>query len=338
MAGFRGKLCSYTLFLVYYRNMHIGIITPAAVKSLNGNRATANRWAGFLRQLGHKVSISVNWDGSAYDLLVALHAWRSAQSISAFKQQYPDLPLVLAMTGTDLYRFINSHPESTLASIYSADRLVTLHSLAKKVLPEDVHNKVHVIHQSAVALPKTSNHSIKYFDICVVGHLRAEKDSMRVAYAVRALPESSRIRVLHFGKAHNEEWANMAMEEMKNNPRYHWFGEVPHWKIRRAYGSCHLMVLPSVMEGGANVISEATVAGLPVIASDIDGSVGLLGEDYAGYFPVKNTQALRALLLKAEADPVFVARLEQQCKQRAKLFIRETEKQGWTDLLKGMGL
>ncbi len=318
--------------------MHIGIITPAAVKSLNGNRATANRWADFLRQLGHKVSISVNWDGSAYDLMVALHAWRSARSIAAFKQQYPDLPLVLAMTGTDLYRFINSHPESTLASIYSADRLVTLHSLAKKVLPKAVHHKVHVIHQSAVALPKPPKRSIKYFDICVAGHLRAEKDSMRVAYAVQELPASSRIRVLHFGKAHNDEWASMAMEEMKNNPRYHWLGEVPHWKIRRAYGSCHLMVLPSVMEGGANVISEATVAGLPVIASDIDGSVGLLGEDYAGYFPVKNTQALRALLLKAEADPAYVARLEQQCKQRAGLFTRETEKQGWMDLLKEMNL
>ena len=318
--------------------MHIGIITPAAAKSLNGNRATAIRWAGFLRQLGHRVSISVDWDGTAYDLMVALHAWRSAESIAAFKRQYPDLPLVLAMTGTDLYRFINTHPEPTLASIRSADRLVTLHRLATKVLPEESHHKVHVIHQSAAPLPGSVKRSVKYFDVCVAGHLREEKDSMRVAYAVRDLPESSRIRVLHFGKAHNDEWAASAQDEMKINPRYHWFGEVPHWKVRRAYGSCHLMVLPSVMEGGANVISEATVAGLPVIASDIDGSVGLLGDDYAGYFPVKDTGALRELLLKAEAEPAYVKILEQQCKQRAGLFTREAEKQGWVDLLEDMGL
>jgi len=318
--------------------MHIGIITPAAAKSLNGNRATANRWAGFLQQLGHKVSISVDWDGTAYDLMVALHAWRSADPVAAFKQMYPERPLILAMTGTDLYRFIKSHPGPTLASVRSADRLVTLHRLAKRVLPEDVHHKVLVIHQSAVELPGPPNRSKRFFDICVAGHLREEKDSMRVAYSVRDLPEKSRIRVLHYGKAHDETWAGYAREEMKINPRYHWFGEVPHWKVRRAYGSCHLMVLPSVMEGGANVISEATVAGLPVIASDIDGSVGLLGDDYAGYFPAQDTHALRELLLKAEAEPGYVRKLEQQCKQRAGLFTREAEKQGWADLLKEMGL
>jgi len=318
--------------------MHIGIITPAAAKSLNGNRATAIRWANFLRQLGHKVTINVDWDGTAYDLMVALHAWRSADSISAFKKQYPNLPLVLAMTGTDLYRFIKSHPEPTLASIESADRLVTLHRLATRVLPKSSHHKVHVIHQSAIPLSGSVKRSRRYFDICVAGHLREEKDSMRVAYAVRDLPESSRIRVLHFGKAHNDEWASYATEEMKINPRYRWMGEVAHWKVRRAFGSCHLMVLPSVMEGGANVISEATVAGLPVIASDIDGSIGLLGENYAGYFPVQDTDTLRELLLKAEAEPTFVKRLEQQCKQCAVMFTREAEKQGWADLLKDMGL
>jgi len=314
--------------------MHIVIITPAAEKSLNGNRATATRWADFLRQLGHKVTISVSWDGAVYDLMIALHAWRSAESIAAFKKSHPDIPLVLAMTGTDLYRFIKSHPEPTLTSIRLADRLVTLHRLATRVLPSSAHHKVHVIHQSAIPLPGKIKRSVRNFDICVAGHLREEKDSMRVAYAVRDLPESSRIRVLHYGKAHNDEWAGLAQEEMKINPRYHWFGEVPHWKVRQAYRSCHLMVLPSVMEGGANVISEATVAGLPVIASDIDGSIGLLGEDYVGYFPVQDTGALREVLLKAESEPKFVKQLERQCKKCAGSFTRKAEKQGWANLLK----
>jgi len=326
------------LILVYDTVMHIGIITPAATKSLNGNRATANRWADFLREIGHQVSISVEWDGTAYDLMIALHAWRSAESLASFKKKHPELPLVLAMTGTDLYRFIKSHPQPTLASIRSADRLVTLHRLATRVLPADAHHKVHVIHQSAVPLSGSIKRSVKYFDICVAGHLREEKDSMRVAYAVRDLPQDSRIRVLHFGKAHNDEWAAYAQEEMNINPRYHWYGEVPHWRVRQAYGSCHLMVLPSVMEGGANVISEATVAGLPVIASDIDGSIGLLGDDYAGYYPVQDTKALQQLLLKAEAEPAYVKKLEQQCKHKAGLFTREAERQGWADLLQDMGL
>ncbi len=313
--------------------MHIKIITPAGIKSLSGNRATAQRWAGFLKQLGHKVDINVNWDGKSCDLMIALHAWRSAESVSAFRQRYPDRALIVAMTGTDLYQFISTHPEPTLASIEAADQLVVLHRLAYRVLPEICHHKIHVIHQSAEPLCKPVKRSLRYFDICVAGHLREEKDSMRTAFAVRNLPKNSRIRVRHFGKAHNEEWAKYARDEMEVNPRYHWYGEVPHWQVRRAYASCHLMVLSSVMEGGANVISEACVAGLPVIASDIDGSIGLLGDDYTGYFPVKNTEALTELLLKAESDIEFIGTLTEQCRQRAELFTPEAEKQGWESLL-----
>jgi len=313
--------------------MHIGIITPAAPKSLNGNRATAQRWADFLIELGHQVTISVQWDGADIDVMLALHAWRSADSIAHFKQAHPTLPLIVAMTGTDLYHFINTHSQPTLASIEMADKLITLHRLAEQVLPQAARKKVQVIHQSALPLTVPIKRSETHFDICVVGHLREEKDALRVAYAVRNLPESSRIRVLHYGKAHNAEWAEYATAEMSINPRYHWYGEVSHDDIRTVYASCHLMVLPSIMEGGANVISEATVAGLPVIASEIDGSVGLLGDDYVGYYPVKNEAALRDVLLKAENDKNFMTKLSQQCHERAKLFSVDKERQVLGELM-----
>lgn len=313
--------------------MHIGIITPAAPKSLNGNRATAMRWGEFLTELGHRVTVSVRWEGEVFDVMLALHAWRSAESIAKFKDQCPDKPLIVAMTGTDLYRFIHSHPQATLSSIYTADKLIVLHDLAYRVLPESVRQKIHIIHQSARPVQKIIKRSKRTFDICVVGHLREEKDSLRVAYAVRNLPKESRIRVLHYGKAHNEQWASYAEDEMKINSRYHWLGEVPHWKVRQAYTRCHLMVLPSLMEGGANVISEACVAGLPVVASDIDGSVGLLGENYQGYFPVKDENRLQAILLRAESDSSFVNELAKQCERRAELFCVEKERDGIRQLI-----
>lgn len=313
--------------------MHIIIITPAKLKSLSGNRATAQRWANFLQQLGHKVTISVKWDESPCDLMIALHAWRSADAIAHYKKIYPSQPLIVAMTGTDLYRFIHSHPEPTLASIKAADELVVLHEKAYLALPEEAWCKVNVIYQSAIPLPFDIKRSKRTFDICVVGHLREEKDALRTAYAVRDLPDSSRIRIRHYGKAHNNEWADMAQQEMKINPRYQWLGEVKHWKIREAYAHCHLMVLSSVMEGGANVISEATVAGLPVIASEIIGSVGLLGEDYSGYYPVKDTQALQQLLVKAENNDGFIKSLKKQGDERAKLFLPTMEAKLWEDLL-----
>ncbi len=318
--------------------MHITIITPAKLKSLSGNRATAQRWALFLQQLGHKVIIAVTWDESPCDLMIALHAWRSANAITRFKEKYPSHPLIVAMTGTDLYRFIHSHPEQTLASVNAADQLLVLHDKAYLALPEDAWPKVNIVYQSAIPLPFSINRSKRNFDVCVVGHLRDEKDALRTAYAVRDLPETSRIRVRHYGKAHNEQWAEMAREEMRINPRYRWFGEVKHWQIRQAYSRCHLMVLSSLMEGGANVISEASVAGLPIIASEIVGSVGLLGEDFLGYYPVEDTEALKQLLIRAENNPDFVKSLRRQGDQRAKLFLPSVECQQWQALLNKMGL
>jgi len=318
--------------------MNITIITPAKLKSLSGNRATATRWAFFLQQLGHKVTIAVKWNNKQCDLMIALHAWRSADDIRLFKKKYPQLPLIVAMTGTDLYRFIHTHPEQTISSIEKADQLVVLHDRAYLALPKEQRHKVNIIYQSAIPLPFPINRSKRTFDICVVGHLRDEKDALRTAYAVRDLPTSSRVRVKHYGKAHNEEWAKMAREEMKINPRYHWYGEMKHWQIRQQYARCHLMVLSSIMEGGANVISEATVAGLPIIASDIVGSIGLLGEDYLGYYPVQDTDALQKLLIKAENNPDFMQSLEQHCQQRSKLFLPEMEGQQWEELLDKMGL
>ncbi len=318
--------------------MKIIIITPANIKSLYGNRATATRWAAFLKASGHHVDIAMQWNESPYDVMIALHAWRSANSITKFKQQYPNQPLIVAMTGTDLYQFIHSHPEPTLHSIQVADKLVVLHERAYLELPKDAWDKVSIIYQSAQALPFPIKRSQRSFDICVVGHLRDEKDPLRTAYAVRDLPESSRIRVLHYGKPHNSDWEKKVQDEMAGNSRYHWKGEVKHWQIRQAYSRCHLMVLSSNMEGGANVISEATVAGLPVIASDIQGSIGLLGDDYLGYYPVQDTQALRDLLIKAESDAAFMQQLQQQVDHKAKQFRVETEAQQWQDLLRTLPL
>ncbi len=313
--------------------MRILIITPAPPRSRAGNRATAVRWGNILQKLGHQVSLSVEYDDQPCDALIGLHAWRSAEAIQQFHKDHPSKPLIVALTGTDLYRFITSHPEPTLHSIKLADRLVVLHSLAYKVLPEDSHEKLRVIHQSAQPLPYMRKPLTRYFDVCVAGHLRDEKDPMRAALAARELPQGSRIRIRHYGKAHDESWASQARQEMKINPRYHWFGEIPHSQVRKAYARSQLMVLSSRMEGGANVISEACVAGLPVIASRIDGSVGLLGEQYCGYYSSANTQELQALLIRAEQDEDFLRMLTRQCREQAELFMIEREIQSWQSLL-----
>ena len=318
--------------------MKIILITPALPSSRAGNRVTAVRWKNILSELGHSVVVGSDFDevkpsADSFDAMIALHSWRSASSINSFKQQFPKKLLIVALTGTDLYKFINSHPKPTLRSIKQADALIALHDLAHLAIPKPYRKKVHVIYQSADIIKRKNNANKKYFDVCVIGHLREEKDPLRAAYAVRKLPDHSRIRVKQYGKAHKPTWAVRANNEMQSNKRYTWYNEVPHWKINQQYANADLMVLSSKMEGGANVISEACAAGMPVIASKIDGSIGLLGKTYPGYYPYGDTKALRELLLKAEADKLFLNKLTKACKAKASLFTYAREKRSIKSLI-----
>lgn len=313
--------------------MKISLITPAAKRSKSGNRTTANRWQRILTGLGHSVAVAETYGGAPADLMVALHAWRSAASIDRFRQAFPGRPLVVALTGTDIYRFQDSHPEVTRRSMEVADWLICLHDRVAQDIPAELGAKLTVAPQSASPLTRPRKPSKRFFDICVIGHLREEKDSLRTAYAVRDLPPDSQLRTIHLGKAHNESWAQGAKAEMARNPRYIWRGEVPGWAVRREFVKTQLMVISSIMEGGANVVSEALVAGVPVIASDISGNIGLLGEDYPGYYPVGDTAGLRALLLRAENDPAFLADLDQRCAHLAPRFTPANESAAWQSVL-----
>lgn len=312
--------------------MRIRLITPAPPRSRSGNRTTAVRWAAILRELGHRVEVEAEYGGEPADLMVALHAWRSAPAVARFAETYPGRPLIVALTGTDAYRFIRSDPEETLGSITLAHRLVGLHERIADTVPAEHRGKVRVIYQSALPIPGRAP-ARRGFRVCVAGHLRDEKDPLRPAFAVRDLPRGSRLRVDHYGMAHTPEWADAATAEMAMNPRYRWHGELSPGRLRRVYGSAHLLVLPSRMEGGANVISEAVVAGLPVLASHIPGSIGLLGEDYPGFYPAEDTDALRNLLLRAESDRGFYQGLEAGCAARRDLFTPERERSGWEALV-----
>ena len=314
------------------KSMRILIVTPAPRGSRAGNRTTACRWARILGAEGHRVSVTVGYDGAPADLMVALHAWRSADAVRRFRERYPDRPLIVALTGTDLYHFLRTDCEVTTRSMKLADRLVVLHEAAIDTVPQPLRGKVRVILQSADVFPERKPSS-RRFGVCVIGHLRDEKDPLRTAYAVRDLPPQSQLQVLHLGRAHTDAWAQAARAEMAQNPRYRWRGEVPYREVRRVLARSRLMVLSSRMEGGANVISEAVVAGVPVIASRIDGSVGLLGPGYPGYYPVEDTATLTRMLLQAECDPAFYACLQDACALRAPLFDPQRERQAWRAVL-----
>src|SRR5262249_30194510 len=218
-------------------------------------------------------------------------------------------PLVVALTGTDLYDEIH-RDETARQALALASRLIVLQPLGIQELPERFRAKARVIYQSTKAPPASPGPSRgsarkTVFQVCVLGHLRPVKDPFRAAEAVRLLPHSSRIRVVHVGAALDATMAARVRLESSVNSHYRWLGDWPRWKTLRVLAGSRLLVLTSLMEGGANVISEAIAARVPVLCSRIAGSVGILGADYPGYFPVGDTRALAALLQRAENDAQF---------------------------------
>ena len=312
--------------------MKICLITPAPTYSRKGNRVTALRWARILRELGHRVIIVGAYQGERCDLLVALHARRSHAAIARFHHEYPELPLILALTGTDLYGDIHTDA-SAQESLEMADRFILLQPAGIEELSEHLRDKAWVIYQSVTAPPGRFAPKKNAFELCVLGHLRSVKDPFRAAMAARQLPPSSQIQVVHVGGALTDDMKTEADAEASTNPRYRWLGELPRWRALRILARSRMLVLTSQMEGGANAVSEAIACSVPVISSRISGSIGLLGEDYPGYFPVGDTQALTDLLIRVETDAAFYNTLKAWCERLKPIVDPDRERQSWKRLL-----
>jgi glycosyltransferase involved in cell wall biosynthesis len=104
----------------------------------------------------------------------------------------------------------------------------------------------------------------------------------------------------------------------------------------RALAQSQLCVISSHMEGGANVLSEAIVASVPVLASSIDGNVGILGADYPGLFRVGDTRDLAHLMTRAETNPKFLRDLRKRVSNLVQLFDPVCEERKWTELISEM--
>ena len=70
-------------------------------------------------------------------------------------------------------------------------RLVVAAKMALREIPKPLRRKSRVIYQSAEPIRASRSRASGIFDVCVVGHLRGEKDPLRAAMAVRDLPSQS---------------------------------------------------------------------------------------------------------------------------------------------------
>lgn len=279
------------------------------------------RWAALLRASGHRVAIDTSWNGQACDALIALHARRSHDSIARFAAT--GKPLVVTLTGTDLYRDLPDCAQAR-ASLALANRVIVLQEAALGLLSPEIRNKAHVVYQSAD--PRVAHNPPKApFRVAVIAHLRAEKDPLRAAAALARLPARN-VEVVQVGEALDPRLGDEARQCMEREPRYRWLGSLPHARALGWMARSHALVVSSVMEGGANVICEAARIGTPVLASRVSGNIGMLGTSYPGYYPVADDGALAALLDRAMNDRAFYAGLKKALRARRALFAPAAER------------
>ncbi len=316
--------------------MRILLVTPAASGSRVGNRVTALRMSGLLRGLGHEVKLRTSFDEIGSDLMIALHAGKSSKAIQHAAQHNPPIPSALVLTGTDIYREGMPPDPEIERALALATRLVILQPNAVKQLPEQYHSKTELLLQSATPRAAVGAPDPDRFQVCVLAHLRPVKDPLLTARAARLLPATSRIHVRLIGQALDEDSRREAEQEARENPRFEWLGPRSYGESQNLLANSRLLVLSSLAEGGPAVVTEAFAYGVPVLATRIPATEGLMGADHPGLYPVNDEKALAELLRRAEEDPAFLEELHQRSLQKQASTRPEREAQDLERLIQSL--
>jgi putative glycosyltransferase (TIGR04348 family) len=306
------------------------IVTPALRDANNGNWRTARRWARFLSGVC-RVRIVTSWPDSAAaakdDAMIALHARRSAASLDAWHAQRGSEGLGLVLTGTDLYRDIQNDSEAQ-RSLAVAQEIVVLQGHGPDALPAQYRDKTRVIFQSTPRRRQLTK-PVQHLRVVMVGHLRPEKSPETLFAAARLLADRDDIFIDHIGGALDPQLGEQARATQECCPNYRSLGALPHKKARDHIQRAHVLVHCSRIEGGAHVIMEAVSSGTPVLASRIEGNVGMLGEDYPGYFDWNEAEELSMLLRdcrSTQASPAGrLQALSREARARSAVFAPDAE-------------
>lgn len=309
--------------------LRITIVTPAARGSRSGNRVTALRWAGLLRQLGHHVTIATEWRNPPSDVLITVHAVKSAASVLAASNDQPGIRIVTLLAGTDIYPTFAPGDEAQ-AALLRADALLALQPHALDLLPPELLAKSRTIVQSATT---TATAKRDAFTATVIAHLRPIKQPHIAIEAIEMVPANLDLRLVVAGSRLDDDYGQRVADLVQSSPHAEWVGALSRRATKQLIASSHICIVPSSAEGGANVVSEAIAAGTPVLCTAIPGNLGLLGDDWPGVFPVGDAAALAALLTRTATEKPFLDDLCLRTDQLQSMVDPSTERQAWHALL-----
>jgi glycosyltransferase involved in cell wall biosynthesis len=310
--------------------MKVCVASPYPLSDLKGNSVTTARIVRVLDEGGIEARGSHGYDGEPTDILITLHAIKGAPALFDFKKRKPKGKVVILLTGTDIYQGLPKGSKMGEDALREADRIVVRQEAAILRLPEQVRAKTVVIRSSLDPIAVKASPSQSRFIISVVGHLRPVKRPFLTIETLAQHPEWSDVEVWQIGQALDEEMRKTAEFWAEEDERYRWFGGVPRMESLALCCKSSLTINSSILEGGANAVLEAMTMGVPVLASKIEGNVGLLGNDYPGYFEEgRMAKALQAIM----DQRVDLDEWNRLLADRLRLFSRERESKSWLELL-----
>ena len=310
--------------------MKVCVASPYPLSDLKGNSVTTARIVRVLDEGGIEARGSHGYDGEPTDILITLHAIKGAPALFDFKKRKPKGKVVILLTGTDIYQGLPKGSKMGEDALREADRIVVRQEAAILRLPEQVRAKTVVIRSSLDPIAVKASPSQSRFIISVVGHLRPVKRPFLTIETLDQHPEWSDVEVWQIGQALDEEMRKTAEFWAEEDERYRWFGGVPRMESLALCCKSSLTINSSILEGGANAVLEAMTMGVPVLASRIEGNVGLLGNDYPGYFEEgRMAKALQAIM----DQRVDLDEWNRLLADRLRLFSRERESNSWLELL-----
>ena len=310
--------------------MKVCVASPYPLSELKGNSVSADRIVKMLNERGIEARGSYGYDSEPADILISLHAIKGAPAIFEFKKKQPKGKVIILMTGTDIYQGLPEGSQIGEEALEEADRIVVPQEAAILKLPEEVRGKTVVIRSSLDSIAIKASPSRSPFVISVVGHLRPVKRSFLTIETLAKRPEWSDIEVWQIGQALDEEMRKKAEVWANDYQRYRWFGGLPRRESLALCAKSSLTINSSILEGGANAVLEAMTMGVPVLASRIEGNVGLLGDDYPGYFEEGQMDEALQAIINQRVDLQEWIRLSAN---RLPLFSRERESNLWLELL-----
>ena len=311
--------------------MKINVCTGYPLDSPRGNTTTALRIVERLQMAGHQATAMHTDTPPAADAQISLHVLKTAAA-SAYFATHQSGRLFIRLTGTDINGGFVKSPNLSQQTIGLADKLVVTHPACLPQIPDRWRNKTVVIYPS-VTMPELAAISIPTSPLFTcIGHLRPVKAPHLMHDAIQNIPQANLVAA-SIGNAYDVTDGQQARLNARQDTRYHWHADCDRATALAWMQASLATINSSISEGGANTVMEAIQLRIPVLATDILGNRGFLGDDYDGYFETGRADQLAGLMRRCLEESDFVEHLKSQLDGQRPLFSVERESEQLSKLV-----